>query len=74
MTYDQVFKFAEMARAYQDDFGKWVFRDDDDLIEFTQLVQATFKAEIATAYSQIQMLKTELAKAEQLIRELRVIK
>lgn len=74
MTYEQVFSFAEMVRAYKDDFGKWVFRDDDDLIDFARMIQTFYKTELGNAYSQIQMLKTELAAAEQKLKELRIVK
>ena len=74
MTYEQLYSFAEIANGYKDDFGKWVFRDSEDLADFAKLVEALYKSELASAYSQIQMLRTDLAAAEQVIRELRVIK
>lgn len=74
MTYEQLYAFAEIANGYKDDFGKWVFRDTDDLADFAKLIEALYKSELSSAYSQIQMLKTDLAAAEQEIRNLRVMK
>lgn len=74
MTFDQVFNFAKTVNAHQDDLGKWVFSYDDDLVDFAKLIESLYKTELSNCYAQIQMLSTDLAAAEQKLRELRSIK
>jgi hypothetical protein len=64
--------FADMAGAYQDDFGKWIFRESDYLCKFADIVLASCQAEVNTLKSTIEMLKTDLGAAEVEIQNLRV--
>ena len=64
--------FADMAGAYQDDFGKWIFRESDYLCKFADIVFASCQAEVNTLKSTIEMLKTDLGAAEVEIQNLRV--
>ena len=58
---------AEEVGAYQDDFGKWIFRDTDDLYRFYDLIAPGF----SSLQSMVEMLKTDLAAAELEIKNLR---
>lgn len=71
VTIEQAEDFAELAGGYPDDFGKWIFRDSDDLCKFADLLMATQVTEINNLNAMVQMLKTELAAAETEITALR---
>ena len=71
MTLEQISDFAELAGGYSDDFGKWFFHDTDDLGKFADLVLATQYTEIKNLESMVQMLKTDLAAADNEINNLR---
>lgn len=71
ITIEQAEDFAELAGAYPDDFGKWIFRDSDSLCKFADLLMATQFTEINNLNAMVQMLKTELAAAETEITALR---
>lgn len=71
MTLEQISDFAELAGGYSDDFGKWFFQDTDDLGKFADLVLATQHTEIKNLESMVQMLKTDLAAADNEINNLR---
>jgi len=64
--------FADMAGAYQDDFGKLIFRESDYLCKFADIVLASCQAEVNTLKSTIEMLKTDLGAAEVEIQNLRI--
>ena len=72
ITIKQAEDFADMAGAYQDDFGKWIFRESDYLCKFADIVLASCQAEVNTLKSTIEMLKTDLGAAEVEIQNLRV--
>jgi len=55
----------------QDDFGKWLFDDSDDLGKFADIVLATTSVEMNNLNTMIQMLKTDLAAADAEISNLR---
>ena len=60
---------AELAGGYKDDFGKWIFRDVDDLFRFEDLILA--KSGVQNLRSMVEILKTDLAAAELEIKNLR---
>ena len=60
---------AEEVGAYQDDFGKWIFRDTDDLYRLYDLIIDS--PEIKSLKSMVEMLKTDLAAAELEIKNMR---
>lgn len=71
LTIEQIEDFAELANGYQDDFGKWIFDDIDDVGKFADVVLATQYTEIKNLESMVQMLKTDLAAADNEINNLR---
>lgn len=71
MTLEQIEDFAELAGGYPDDFGKWIFNDSDDLGKFADIVLATKATELNNLQAMVQMLKTDLAAAENEISNLR---
>jgi hypothetical protein len=71
LTIEQIEDFAELAGGYQDDFGKWIFDDSDDLCKLSDIVLATTSVEINNLNSMIQILKTDLAAADAEISQLR---
>lgn len=71
LTLDQIADFAELANGYQDDFGKWIFDDIDDVGKFADVVLATQYTEIKNLEAMVQMLKTDLAAADNEINNLR---
>lgn len=71
MTLEQIADFAELAGGYPDDFGKWIFEDVDDLGKFADLVLATKYTEMQNLETMVQMLKTDLAAADNEINNLR---
>lgn len=71
LTIEQIEDFAELANGYQDDFGKWLFDDSDDLGKFADIVLATTSVEMNNLNTMIQMLKTDLASADAEISNLR---
>jgi hypothetical protein len=71
LTIEQIEDFAELANGYQDDFGKWLFDDSDDLGKFADIVLATTSVEMNNLNTMIQMLKTDLAAADAEISNLR---
>ncbi len=71
ITIEQAKDFAEIAGAYEDDFGKWIFPEVDHLCRFADIVMALQTTEINSLHSMVQMLKTDLAAAEVEISNLR---
>lgn len=71
ITIEQVKDFAELAGGYEDDFGRWMFREADYLCRFADIILAAQEAEINNMTTTIQILKTDLEAAEVEIRELR---
>lgn len=71
ITLEQMEDFAELAGGYQDDFGKWIFGETDDLCRLADIVMATTFTEIKNLEAMVQMLKTDLAAADNEISELR---
>jgi hypothetical protein len=71
ISISQIEDLAELAGGYQDDFGKWMFRETDYLCRFADLILATKASEINNLTTDIQMLRTDLEAAELEIRELR---
>ena len=71
LTIEQIEDFAELANGYQDDFGKWLFDDSDDLGKFADIILATTSVEMNNLNTMIQMLKTDLAAADAEISNLR---
>lgn len=71
ITIQQAEDLAEIAGGYQDDFGKWMFRESDYLCRFADLILATQASEISSMVTTIQMLRTDLEAAELELRELR---
>lgn len=60
---------AEAAGGYQDDFGKWIFRDTDNLYRLEDLILA--EAGVKSLKSMVEILKTDLAAADLEIKNLR---
>lgn len=71
ITIEQVKDFAELAGGYEDDFGRWTFREADYLCKFADIILAAQESEINNMTTTIQILKTDLEAAEVEIRELR---
>lgn len=60
---------AEAAGGYQDDFGKWIFHDTDNLYRLHDLIMSGPEAKSLQAM--VEMLKTDLAAADLEIKKLR---
>jgi len=71
ISISQIEDLAELAGGYQDDFGKWMFRETDYLCKFADLILATKASEISSLVTSVQILRTDLEAAELEIKELR---